>query len=441
LSLNSQNEGILDFIPECLPKKYLSTSGAFSRNSKLSVKETIAYICTLASGGLNGGIRQHLANFLLNNSKCTTIDASNACRTRYKIRSSAFEQIFSEVVNFVYENWDTSEYQYKSRNVIGVDGSKFTLPASVELQNTFDLKSLNLDNGGRHYPQCLVSTFYDVYRKIPVLRTIQPNTSGDERIELTENLNTLPDRSIILADRGYWGYEVFYHLIENSSHDFVARMPGRKTFKKVIEFAESEKNEEIVTISPPDSFLKKWRKGESKVETPTPITLRLIRYTPPQGTEEIILATTLLDSEKYPLKEITELYWDRWQIELFYRDEKTYVQAGKFHSKKKEGVLQELFASVLMSVVTRYHLYKERIKTKLKNAPQYLSAITTITINLVKFISLPQEESIKYFARVMSIISISKYYKQENRPSKPRVTKSAPNKWKMGRRQKLKQKE
>ncbi len=438
MSLFSQNDGILDFIPESLPTEFLSTPGAFTRNSKFCIKETIAYICTLASGGLNGGTRQHLANFLLNNSKCTTIDPSNACRTRYKIRSSAFEQIFSEVVNFVYENWNTSEYQYKSHNVIGVDGSKFTLPASVELKNSFDSKSLNLENCGRHYPQCLVSTFYDVYRKIPVLRTVQPNTGGDERIELTENLNSLPDNSIILADRGYWGYEVFYHLIENSSHDFVVRMPA---FKQVTQFAASDKNEDIITIDPTDSFLKKWRKGNSKIETPTPITLRLIRYTPPKGTEEIILATTLIDSEKYPLIDITELYWDRWQVELFYRDEKTYVQAGKFHSKKKEGVLQELFASVLMSVVTRYHLYKEQVRTKLKTVPQYLSSITTITINLVKFISLPKDESIKYFRRVMTIIGINKYHKQENRPSKPRVTKSAPNKWKMGRQQKLKQKE
>lgn len=439
LYLNSQNEGLLDFIPDTLPAKFLSTPESFTRNTKLSIKETITLICKLTTGGLNRGIRSHTAQFLLDCSKSITIDPSNVCRTRYKIRSSAFKQLFREVAAFAYDDWDLPEYQYKTHTVLAVDGSKFELPSSVELKNAFDSKSLNLENGGRHYPQCLVSTFYDVYRKIPVHRTVQPYTGGDERAELFNGLNEIPQNSLLLSDRGYWGYEVFWHIL-NSNRHFVARMPSTRTFKQVINFAAGDEMEKIVTVNPTQNFLEKWRRGESNIETPTPITLRLIRYTPPGGSEEIILATSLLDSETFPTKEITELYWDRWQVELFYRDEKCYVETGKFHSKKEDGILQELFASVLMTVVTRYHLFKENLAKAKAVKFQFITAITTITDNLIKLISLPQKEAVEYFKRVIEVISIAKYYKQD-RPSNPRVTKAPPNKWKAGRLKKLRKKE
>jgi hypothetical protein len=437
----SQENSFLDFLPDFLPIEYLSTPGAFSRNSKLSVKETISFICTLVSGGLNGGIRQHLSNFLINNSNVKTLDISNACRTRYKIKSSAFEQMFKEVVNFLYQNWDSAKYQFVNRNVFAVDGSKVTLPSSENLKISFDEKSMNFENGSHYFPQCMVTTFYDVFRKIPVKRTVQPYASN-ERTEFIDNLDELPENAILVVDRGYWGYEVFYHIIEKSTHDIVARMPSISCFKEVDEFSLSDKNEDIVTINPPASFLQKFNNGESKIETPTPITLRLIRYTPVNGTEEIILATTLLDSEKYSSKGIADLYWDRWQVELFYRDEKTYVETAKFHSKKKQGILQELFASVLMFAVTRYHIYKEEKKEKRiksNGVPQFFSAITNFTQNLLKFSTLPKDEANLHYKRVILILcGVGRYRKQEKRKSKPRVTKSAPNKWIKGRQGRMK---
>ncbi len=434
----SQKDFFLDFIPDSLPANFLSTPGAFSRNSKLSVKETISFICTLVSGGLNGGIRQHLSNFLITNPNVKPIDISTACRTRYKIKSFAFEQMFKEVVDFAYQNWNSSKYQFVNRNVIAIDGSKFTLNSSEKLKESFDKKSMKLENGSHYFPQCMVTTFYDVYRKIPIKRTVQPYASS-ERTELLDSLDGIPKDAIIVVDRGYWSYEVFRDVSERSTHDIVARLSLKKGFKEVIQFASSDKNEDVITINAPKSFFKKMNDAGIEDESPNPVTLRLIKYTPAKGSEEIILATTLLDSEKYPSKEITKLYWDRWQVELYYRDEKCYVEAAKFHSKKKEGVLQELFVSVLMSVVTRYHIYKEERGKEQSGTPQYLNSITNTTLNLLKFSSLPIREAQAHFNRVMSIICrVGRYHKQHGRQSKPRVTKAAANKWIRGRIKKIK---
>ncbi len=67
------------------------------------------------------------------------------------------------------------------------------------------------------------------------------------------------------------------------------------------------------------------RRIETK-EHPQPeqIIVRKIQFTNPQKSEkQIILYTTLLDSQKYPANDITALFQSRWQIELTFRDIKT----------------------------------------------------------------------------------------------------------------------
>jgi len=452
----SHNSGLLDFIPESLPEIYLSTPQAFSRDSVLSIKETIAFILMQNSGGISGGLRPHLTKTLIELEKDRTLNVSNLCRTRYKIRSSAFEMIFNYVVEFTFNEWDSPEFQFCGRNVFAVDGSKFTLESSEELKNKFDPSSMSTENGAHYFPQCMVTTFYDVYRKVSVYRTVQPYES-DERVELLESFGNVPVGCIYLTDRGYPSFEVFHRIARESSHDIVSRMPRSCTFKAVEEFVNSSKTEDIVEIAPSQEFLRKFKKNFPEKEIPQPLAIRLIRYTPKTGGEEIILATTLLDSVRYPTNKIIDLYWDRWQIELFYRDEKCYIESGKFRCKKEEGVRQELFASVIMNVVTRYHLFKAKIesgeiervtsevtqiqddamkkvpkKKSAKGTPQYLSAVTTLASYLPRLVSLAKHEAELFFNRIIKIVCSIRYYYQSSRPSKPRVTKSAQSKWHKG---------
>jgi hypothetical protein len=114
-----------------------------------------------------------------------------------------FEDIFHDAVNLAYELWPGSElsksgsgyeseapqnsnskYLWKGMSVFAIDGSKYTLPATTEIRKEFDPKSgFQYKNKG-HYPQCLVSTAYDVFRRLPVARTIVPvNSSEREQVK------------------------------------------------------------------------------------------------------------------------------------------------------------------------------------------------------------------------------------------------------------------
>ncbi len=82
---------------------------------------------------------------------------------------TAFEQVHQEAVRLAYEVWLTREADtWQGLSVFAIDGSKSQLPATEVVRQAFDPHS-GLDQPGKgHYPQCLVSTAYDVFRRLPV---------------------------------------------------------------------------------------------------------------------------------------------------------------------------------------------------------------------------------------------------------------------------------
>ena len=86
-------------------------------------------------------------------------------------------------------------------SVFANDGSKYDLPATEELREEFDPHSGLQYSGKGHYPQCLVSTTYDVFRRLPVAGTVVA-LSGSEREEAKKLIPYVPAGSVMLYDRG-----------------------------------------------------------------------------------------------------------------------------------------------------------------------------------------------------------------------------------------------
>ena len=74
---------------------------------------------------------------------------------------------------------------------------------------------------------------------------------------------------------------------------------------------------------------------------PDSLTLREIRVHVEQKgfrTKVLIVVTTLLDPEQYPIKEIAQLYRRRWQAELNLRSLKIVLQMDHLRSKTPHRV-------------------------------------------------------------------------------------------------------
>lgn len=80
-----------------------------------------------------------------------------------------FQNILKHTVQLAYELLPQKpEYLWHGMSVYAVDGSAYTLPATEENRKEFDPNSGLNHRGKGHYPQCLVSTAYDVFRRLPI---------------------------------------------------------------------------------------------------------------------------------------------------------------------------------------------------------------------------------------------------------------------------------
>lgn len=135
--------------------------------------------------------------------------------------------------------------------------------------------------------------------------------------------NYLKAGDLLLADRGFADYTTLAALWERGV-EVVARVHGgrRPDFRQGLFLGPGDR---LVTWTKPRQravavSAKFW------AALPAELAVRLIKVrAEAKGfrTREIVLATTLLDPEKYPAAEIAALYLRRWQVELFFRDLKT----------------------------------------------------------------------------------------------------------------------
>ena len=107
--------------------------------------------------------------------RADAVHASALTKARAKLSWSVFDTLLKQTAALAQTLFPAADcYQWKRMSVYAIDGSKYQLPASAAIRAHFDPDSgLHPDNPGRgHYPMALVSTAYDVFRQLPVARTV-----------------------------------------------------------------------------------------------------------------------------------------------------------------------------------------------------------------------------------------------------------------------------
>jgi hypothetical protein len=259
------------------------------------------------------------------------------------------------------------------------------------------------------------------------------DVSSSERDEALKLIPFVPPNSVLMFDRGYPSYEMILSAKINYNGNFIFRCPATSTFPAVDEFIKSGENDGIIFITPSNKYKNKVAKGQRKKLKS--IKLRIIKLISPDGTVSVLL-TNLFDT--IPTGQIRALYFRRWEIENYYRDEKVTLEIEKFHSRKINGILQELFAVMIMSVIARTLMalaQESLLREPLQ--PQFKHAIMTLAAEAAIFLPQSPLSAVGIFDELIDEMVRVKYYRpKEPRPGKPRLTKRAENKWCRSKRQK-----
>ena len=386
----------------------------------------IVFLLFLVGGGKHEGVDGKAGAFFRQARRsglwpeAGAVHRSTVTKARAKLSWTAFETLHQDAVRLTYDLWPTTTADtWRGLSVFAVDGSKYRLPASPALRQAFDPDS-GLDHPGKgHYPECLVSTVYDVFRRLPIARTVQPIAMANERAEALALLPYIPAGGVLLFDRGYPSYDLIAALRRHYQGFWVIRCPATGTFPAVAAFAQSGQTEAILTLRPPKA---------------APFTVRAVRLDSSDGGCSVLL-TNLFDTERFAAAEVIALYFRRWAVETHYGDEKTSLDIETFHSETDNGIRQELFAILIVAVIAR-------LLSALMTDPEHPTAAepqfkhAAISLAQEAFLLTPHrpELALVLFQELLREIARVRYYRpQKPRPAPPRTSKQPINKWQIDR--------
>lgn len=295
------------------------------------------------------------------------------CQARARLPVELFIQLFRRITRSllaasdeVIELWHGHRYFY-------IDASTCSMPDTPELQRRFSqptgqkpgcgfpvAKFVALARGGGGLlVDILIGSLYS--HEAPLAPGLFKHLKRDD---------------VLVGDRAFGSYVLLGMLIERGVHAVVRQQQRRKTdFRKgrclglrdqIIQWAKPVKR-------PP------WMNVSEFASLPEHITLRQLEYrveSPGFRSRRIVLNTTLLDPQKYPLKDLAELYNDRWQIETYFRHLKQTMRMDILRCKSVEGVTKELWMFAIIYNLVRATMVQAGLRQGVP--PDRISFIDTL---------------------------------------------------------------
>ena len=248
-----------------------------------------------------------------------------------KLNQSVNDTFYSEAPYLVWNNM----------RLLSVDGTRLVLPNHKSVKEEFGEHSFGPKADSKR-SLAMGSFLYDPINMLTLDAQIAPYASSEREL-LYKHLEKVKKGDLLLLDRGYPSIALIFLLMAKGIR-FCMRMK-ENWWLNVKEFSESGREQQVVSFRLPKKdreLLKDYPRMLDRV-----IKCRLVSIELPNGEKEI-LCTSLMDSRKYPVGDIGELYHYRWNEEEGYKLFKSRMEVENFSGKTALAVKQDFFAKVFI---------------------------------------------------------------------------------------------
>ncbi len=270
-----------------------------------------------------------------------TVAASSLCEARQKLPEDIFVTLNNELLTLWHQNRNIP--LWNGHKVFAIDGSKLNMPTGL-LNYGFRISK----DSGRHYPNGMMSCLYNLHEQL--VYDFELVDHNDERACAINHLKTLKENDLVIFDRGYFSYFMFYTVLQNNVEAVFRVQVGGTINGKIQEFVDGNCTDTIIEYSPSAPVKHELKKRGHTISF-APLTIRLVKYI--INNQVYVCATTLLDQIKYPTECFSDLYHSRWGIEELYKISKSFIDVEDFHSQTLRTVRQELYAHLLLVNIAR----------------------------------------------------------------------------------------
>jgi hypothetical protein len=262
---------------------------------------------------------------------------------------------------------------YKGMRLMAIDGVCFDVPDTPGNAAAFGRPVTRrygepVDGG---YPQIHVTVLSETGTHV-IVEAFVKRGKKSEFLLAGSLLRKVPPNSLVLWDRGFYGYRSLAEARRRNVH-VLGRVGDGVVFQVVRTLGDGSF---LAAIYPTWSDRRHQTKG---------LIVRVIEYTfddpnrPGYG-ERHRVVTTLLDADAYPASQLVVLYHERWEIEIGNDELKTHQLDRLVHLRSRTpcGVLQELYGILLAYNAVRYFMHEAALAVDID--PQRLSFIHAVRV-------------------------------------------------------------
>lgn len=269
---------------------------------------------------------------------------------------TAFWTVLLWILTRNFEDHHAARTRWKWFRLLAIDGSGIALE---HWQNLADYFGTAKNGRGRRRPQARLVMLQLPLVRLPWRYELVP-WKEDERSVAKRLLNELRPDDLLLMDRGFWSYGLFWQIQQRGAF-FATRQKAGVQWQKIKTLGRGDY---LVRHQPKD-----WRKKWKKEGLPESIELRVIEYQIP-GFRKSAVVTNVLDAkgvtredwvrlatvdEAGRTMEPAGLYHRRWEIETtFYELKVTQGMENNLRSRTGEGIRYEVAGHVLLYLLTRW---------------------------------------------------------------------------------------
>lgn len=236
----------------------------------------------------------------------------------------------------VWASASAAEHRWRGLAILGVDGCTLRLPDSLENDEHFGRAGTSRGEASAAYPQLRLVSLMVLRSHLLMDAAFGPYS--DSELSLAKQLwPRLPERSLVIVDRGFANYENFHHLADPAQQRYW--LTRAKQGLRMSPVQELGAGDTLVELRP-SKLTRQLHPG-----LPERLTVRAIQYQR-KGFQPQLLLTSLLDPLAFPAAEIIALYHERWELELAYDEVKTHTlerEEAALRCKNPERVAQELW--------------------------------------------------------------------------------------------------
>jgi len=299
------------------------------------------------------------------------------CQGRNRLNQEYLDKINQDIIQ-QHQNQNDSNHLWCGRNVKVTDGSSLSMPDTEENQKIYPQPTSQKKGCG--FPVMrIVATFS--LNSGAILDCRNASLDVHERTLWREGWDVYEENDIALADCGYCSY-ADYHLLKEKNVDCVMRLHQRRKEKEIIQ--KFNKNDYLVLWQKfKKSERPNWMTEQQWQQLPDEMTVRYVKVSvdiPGIRSKKFVVATTLLDTKKYPAEAIALLYWRRWRCELFLKDIKITMQMKVLRAKTPEMVQKEFTIFIIAYNLIRSIMWEAAIENEV--APDRISFNGAITVIL-----------------------------------------------------------